>query len=105
MRRRPLLAAIADALDAAAEAYRPSSDVFTNPAKSLALELGETLPLLVGVGALGALAAAVFADALRLYAGSPAISVTLPDDVATAAALLSGRVAGARAGPVPGSRR
>jgi glucose/mannose-6-phosphate isomerase len=88
------LAGIADALDAGAEAYRPASDVFTNPAKSLALELGETLPLLVGVGALGGVAARVFADALRLYAGSPAITLTVPDDVATAAALLSGRVAG-----------
>ena len=85
-----MLAELADALDATAEACRPSGDTFTNPAKSLALDFGETRPLLVGAGPLAGVAARMFADALRLYAGSPAISVALPDGVAVAAALLMG---------------
>lgn len=89
------LAELADGLDATAEACRPGGDSFTNTAKSLALDLSGALPLLVGAGPLAGVAARMFADVLRLYAGSPAISVTLPDGVAVAAALLSGSVGGA----------
>jgi glucose/mannose-6-phosphate isomerase len=85
-----LLAELADGLDASAEACRPGGDVFTNPAKSLALDFSTALPLLVGAGPLAGIAARIVSDALRLYAGSPAIAVTLPDGVAVAAALIAG---------------
>lgn len=85
-----LLAELADGLDATAEACRPSSDPFTNPAKALAIALGDAIPLVVGAGPLAGIVARIFADALRLFAGRPAIAVTLPDGVAVAAALLSG---------------
>jgi len=85
-----LLGEVADALDTAAEVCRAAGDVFTNPAKALAIDFSGALPLLVGVGALPSIAARVFSDALRLYAGSPAISVALPDGAAVAAALLAG---------------
>jgi glucose/mannose-6-phosphate isomerase len=91
------LAELADGLDATAEACRPAGDSFTNTAKSLALDLSGALPLIVGAGPLAGIAARMFADVLRLYAGSPAISVALPDGVAVAAALLSGSVGGSSA--------
>ena len=83
------LAELADGLDAGAEICRPTGDIYTNPAKGLALDLSGSLPLIIGAGPLAGIAARVFADALRLYAGSPAIAVTLPDGVAVAAALLT----------------
>ena len=85
-----LFAHVADALDEMAEMCRPSGELFTNPAKSLALEFSETLPLVVGAGALASVAARATTDALQLYAGVEAVSVSLPDGVARAGALLRG---------------
>jgi len=82
--------AIADALDETAEVCRPSGEVFTNPAKSLAIEFADTIPLIVGAGALASVAARATADALQLCAGVEAVSVSLPDGVARAGALLRG---------------
>jgi hypothetical protein len=85
-----LFAEVADALDETAEMCRPSGELFTNPAKSLAVEFSETLPLVVGAGALASVAARATTDALQLYAGAEAVSVSLPDGVARAGALLRG---------------
>jgi glucose/mannose-6-phosphate isomerase len=85
-----LLAEVADALDETAEACRPTGDAFTNPAKSLAVEFSETVPLVVGAGALASVAARATADALQLCAGVEAVSVSLPDGVGRAGALLRG---------------
>jgi glucose/mannose-6-phosphate isomerase len=68
---------VAEALDEQAEACRPNGDAFTNPAKSLAIEFADAVPLIVGAGALAGVAAR-------------AISVSLPDGVARAGALLRG---------------
>lgn len=84
------LAEVADALDEMAEVCRPSGEVFTNPAKSLAIEFAETRPLIVGAGALASVAARASADALQLCAGVGALAVSLPDGVARAGALLRG---------------
>ena len=84
------LLAVADALDQIAEQCRPSGDAFTNPAKSLAAEFADTLPLIVGAGTLASVAARATADALQLCAGVEAVSVSLPDGVARAGALLRG---------------
>jgi hypothetical protein len=85
-----LFATIADALDETAEMCRPGGDAFTNPAKSLAVEFAETIPLVVGAGALASVAARATTDALQLYAGVEAVSVSLPDGMGRAGALLRG---------------
>ncbi|TAM93066.1 MAG: hypothetical protein EPN43_01370 [Jatrophihabitans sp.] len=90
-----LLAAVADGLDQTAEICRPGSDAFTNPAKALALEFSDTLPVIAGAGALAGVAARAIADALQTCAGAPAVSVSLPDGAGRAGALLRG------AGPSP----
>jgi glucose/mannose-6-phosphate isomerase len=91
-----LLAEVADALDAVAELCRPNSATFTNPAKLLAVEFADSVPLIAGAGALAGVAARSTADALQLRAGVQAVSVSLPDGVARAGALLRG------AGPAGG---
>lgn len=87
------LGEIADALDVTAETCRPASEVFTNPAKSLAVEFSESRPVIAGAGALAGVAARAVADVLQLFAGAPAVSISLPDGVARAAALLHGAAA------------
>jgi hypothetical protein len=84
------LAQVADALDEMAEMCRPSGELFLNPAKSLAVEFAETVPLVVGAGPLASVAARATADALQLFAGVEAMSVSLPDGVARAGSLLRG---------------
>jgi glucose/mannose-6-phosphate isomerase len=84
------LGEVADALDEMAEVCRPTGEVFTNPAKSLAIEFADSFPLIVGAGALASVAARATADALQLCAGVEAVSVSLPDGVARAGALLRG---------------
>ncbi|HEU5006348.1 MAG TPA: SIS domain-containing protein [Jatrophihabitantaceae bacterium] len=90
-----LLLEVADALDQTAEVCRPGSESFTNPAKALAMEFAESQPLIAGAGALAGVAARATADALQLYAGVPAVAVSLPDGIARAGAVLRG------AGPSP----
>lgn len=90
-----LLIEVADALDEQAEACRPNGDAFTNPAKSLAVEFSEATPLVAGAGALAGVAARAISDALQQFAGISSVSVSLPDGVARAGALLRG------AGPAP----
>ncbi|MDT4984906.1 MAG: hypothetical protein QOF95_2396, partial [Pseudonocardiales bacterium] len=85
-----LLAEVADALDETAEMCRPTGEAFTNPAKSLAIEFADAFPLIVGAGPLASVAARATADALQLCAGVEAVSVSLPDGVARAGALLRG---------------
>lgn len=81
---------VAEALDEQAEACRPNGDAFTNPAKSLAIEFAESVPLIVGAGALAGVAARAISDALQQFAGTSSVSVSLPDGVARAGALLRG---------------
>jgi glucose/mannose-6-phosphate isomerase len=89
-----LLTRVADALDETAEGCRPSADAFTNPAKALAVEFAEAQPLIAGAGQLAGVAGRLFADALQLFAGVPAVAVSLPDGVAAAGALLFGEPRG-----------
>jgi hypothetical protein len=85
-----LLVEVADALDDTAEACRPSTDAFTNPAKSLAAEFATAQPLIAGAGVLASVAARAIADAIQQFAGLTAVSVSLPDGVGRAGALLRG---------------
>jgi len=90
-----LLIEVADALDEQAEACRPDAEAFVNPAKALAGEFAETIPLVAGAGALAGVAARAISDALQQFAGVTSVSVSLPDGVGRAGSLLRG------AGPAP----
>ena len=85
-----LLIEVADALDATAGACRPSTDAFTNPAKALAAEFADSPPLIAGAGVLASVAARAIADAVQQFAGVTAVSVSLPDGIARAGALMRG---------------
>jgi glucose/mannose-6-phosphate isomerase len=86
-----VLLTAADALDDVAAACSPSADAVTNPAKLLALELGESRTVLAGSGPLGAAAARRFASSLALLAGEPSVLGVLPADAGALGALLERR--------------
>jgi hypothetical protein len=69
----------ADRLDLHAEACRPGSESFVNPAKILAIRLGETIPVVLGDGPLNGVAAGRAASMLARTARIPANSGELPD--------------------------
>jgi glucose/mannose-6-phosphate isomerase len=83
------LARTADVLDGLAERARPTSETFGNPAKSLALDLGESLPVAWGTSPLAGAAARRLAGQLAA-AAHPALWGTLP----AAADRLGGLLAG-----------
>jgi glucose/mannose-6-phosphate isomerase len=85
-----LLVEVADALDEQAELSKPDGDAFTNPAKALAVEFADAVPLIAGAGALAGVAARAISDALQQFAGASSVSVSLPDGVGRAGALLRG---------------
>ncbi len=89
-----LLHRVADALDETAEMCRPTGELFTNPAKALALALSEARPIIVGAGPLASVAARATADAMQLGAGAAAVAVSLPDGAGRAGALLRGSGSG-----------
>ena len=69
----------ADRLDQHAEACRPTSESFVNPAKILAMQLAETIPVVLGDGPLNGVAAWRAASMLARTARIPATSGELPD--------------------------
>jgi len=83
-----LLDQVADALDEVAETNRPDSSAFTGPAKLLAAELAESVPVIAGAGPGATVAARRIAGSVQLIAGSTAMAAALPDDVARVGALL-----------------
>lgn len=74
-----VLEAVADRLDERAEELRPSSEAFVNPAKLLAVQLAETVPVVLGDGPLGGVAAARASSMLARTARIPALWGELPD--------------------------
>lgn len=64
-------------LDADADRCRPTAESFTNPGKSLAVELAGTVPVVWGSSPLAAVAASRFADQLGANARYPAVSGSL----------------------------
>ena len=83
-----LLASVADSLDVVAETDRPDSSAYTGPAKLLAAELAESVPVIAGIGRAATVAARRFAGAVQLIGGSTAMAAALPDDVARIGSLL-----------------
>lgn len=80
----------AERLDAEAEAARPSSEAFVNPAKALALRLSETIPVVLGDGPLSGVAAARAALMLARTARIPATHGALPDAASQVVATFDG---------------
>src|SRR6185503_20638868 len=74
-----VLLEVADRLDLHAEACRPRSESFVNPAKILAIQLAETIPVVLGDGPLNGVAAARAASMLARTARIPATCGELPD--------------------------
>jgi DNA-binding MurR/RpiR family transcriptional regulator len=73
------LAETAARLDADAERCRPTAESFVNPAKSLALELAGSIPIVWGSSPLATVAARRFADTLSSNARYPAVGGSLGD--------------------------
>ena len=87
------LEAIAAALDEVAAECGPARESFVNPAKTLALELLDTLPVIAAEGPLAGAAATRVADQLATLAGLPVTSFRLPDQRVAACAVLGGPLA------------
>ncbi len=95
-----VMARVADRLDHQAEVFRPGSETFVNPAKSLAMELAEGVPVVLGDGPLTGVAAARAAGMLARTARTPATWGELPDAASQVVACFDGPFsdAGAAAG-------
>ena len=81
---------VATRLDESAESYRPSSESFVNPAKMLAVQLAETVPMVLGEGPLGGVGAARASSMLARTARIPAAFGELPDAASQIVACLDG---------------
>jgi len=81
---------VADRLDERADACRPSSESFVNPAKVLAADLAEGVPVVLGDGPLNGVAAMRAASMLARTARMPAMCGELPDDASQIVACFDG---------------
>jgi hypothetical protein len=85
--------AVAAALDEVAGECGPAQESFVNPAKTLALELLDALPVIAAEGPLAGAAAGRIADQLATLAGLPVASFRLPDQRVALSAVLGGPLA------------
>ncbi|MGQ4515310.1 SIS domain-containing protein [Streptomyces sp. DW26H14] len=81
---------LADRLDRVAERCGPAIATYSNPAKTLAAELAETLPLIWTEGTAAAPAGRRFATVLAELTGRPALAAELPEALSAHGALLRG---------------
>ncbi|MEW2549994.1 SIS domain-containing protein [Streptomyces sp. NPDC047002] len=88
------LARLADRLDRVAERCGPAVATYSNPAKALAVELADSLPLIWTEGTAAAPAGRRFAAVLAELTGRPALAAELPEALGAHAALLRGTLAG-----------
>ncbi|QWA22670.1 mannose-6-phosphate isomerase [Streptomyces sp. JCM17656] len=84
---------VADRLDHIAERCGPAIATYSNPAKTLAAELADALPLIWTEGVSAGPAGRRFAAALAELSGHPALVAELPEALASHNALLAGRLA------------
>lgn len=96
---------VADRLDEQAEACRPSSESFVNPAKLAAVQLAETVPVVLGDNALTGVAALRAASMLSRTARIPATCGELPDAASQIVACLDGPFTAGGGQGVTGGRR
>ncbi|WP_306323747.1 MULTISPECIES: SIS domain-containing protein [unclassified Streptomyces] len=85
---------VADRLDQVAERCGPAIATYSNPAKTLAAELADSLPLIWTEGAAAGPAGRRFAAALAELAGRPALAADLPEAMPAHGALFTGDLAG-----------
>lgn len=86
---------VADRLDHVAERCGPAIATYSNPAKTLAAELAESLPLIWTEGPAAGPVGRRFAAALAELAGRPALAAQLPEVLPAHTVLLSGTLAAA----------
>ncbi|MER7235937.1 SIS domain-containing protein [Streptomyces olivaceus] len=86
---------VADRLDRVAERCGPAVVTYSNPAKTLAAELAESLPVIWTEGTSAGPAGRRFAAALAELSGTPAVVADLPEALAAHNALLAGQLAAA----------
>lgn len=91
------LEAAAVRLESIASACRPDLESFVNPAKSLAAELLDTLPMFWGSGQVGPVAALRSACQLMENAKTPALAGALPEAHHNQSVTLDGNLGGAMA--------
>ncbi|MGV9454047.1 SIS domain-containing protein [Streptomyces sp. NPDC003635] len=84
---------VADRLDHIAERCGPAIATYSNPAKTLAAELADALPVIWTEGTSAGPAGRRFAADLAELAGRPAVVAELPEALATHSALLAGPLA------------
>ncbi|MFJ4624738.1 SIS domain-containing protein [Streptomyces sp. NPDC088812] len=84
---------VADRLDHIAERCGPAIATYSNPAKTLAAELADALPVIWTEGDSAGPAGRRFAAALAELSGRPAIVAELPEALAAHSALLAGPLA------------
>ncbi|WP_317443693.1 SIS domain-containing protein [Streptomyces collinus] len=84
---------VADRLDHIAERCGPAIATYSNPAKTLAAELADSLPVVWTEGTSAGPAGRRFAAALAELAGRPAVVAELPEALAAHSALLAGPLA------------
>ncbi|MEV6795107.1 SIS domain-containing protein [Streptomyces sp. NPDC051320] len=85
---------VADRLDSTAERCGPAVATYSNPAKTLASELADSLPLIWTEGTAAGPAGRRFAAVLTELAGRPALAAELPEALPAHGALLVGALAG-----------
>lgn len=85
-----VLAATADVLDQEADAARPSSMSFINPAKALALQLAGHVPVVLADGPVTDIAGRRAVAMLARTARTPAMHGSLPDDASEVVATFDG---------------
>jgi glucose/mannose-6-phosphate isomerase len=85
-----VLSDTADRLDLHADACRPRSESCVNPAKILAMQLAETIPVVLGDGPLNGVAAGRAASILARTARIPATAGELPDAASQIVACFDG---------------
>jgi hypothetical protein len=81
---------VADRLDRTAERCGPAVATYGNPAKTLAVELADSLPLIWSEGAAAGPAGRRFAAILAELTGRPALAADLPEAIRAHSALLAG---------------
>ncbi|KFG00712.1 mannose-6-phosphate isomerase [Streptomyces scabiei] len=84
---------VADRLDRVAERCGPAIATYSNPAKTLAAELADVLPLVWTEGQTAGPVGRRFASALAELAGRPALAAQLPEALASHTVLLTGPLA------------
>jgi len=95
---RSVLDRLADVLDERAEECRPASESFVNPAKTLALDLSATVPVVLGDGPLTGVAAGRAAAMLARTARYPTTHGFLPEAASQIVACFDGPFAGGGSG-------